>query len=181
MLVGTFSASSGLDTKFLPNFLPFHVHALLLNPWATNKLLWQQRLQPAILPLFVTALSHVAAPFSDTWAGVRHLCPGPRKMRDRVRKELGVTKSVGEEESKFSGNLPVLRSEPRFFCCCSCYQKNNGIFQAFHGDSGLQMTANRARWSCRQGLGGIWCCCLWKGLWKRINCITTTSKLICSQ
>lgn len=63
MQVGTFSASSGLDIWLLPNFLPFHVHALLLNPWATKKLLCEQFIQPAIFPPFVTALSLMAAPF----------------------------------------------------------------------------------------------------------------------
>lgn len=181
MQVGTLSASSGLDTQFLPDFLPFHIHALLLNPWATNKLLWQQ---PDFSLQFCLSLSRRCL----TW---QHLFLTPELgldicARDRGRwgaewgRNWGLPRVLEGKRVNFQV-LPLLRSEPRFLCCCSCYQKNNGIFQAFHGDSGLQMTANRARCSCRQGLGGVWCCYLCKGLWKRINCITTTSKLICSQ
>lgn len=170
MQVGTFSASSGLDIWLLPNFLPFHVHALLLNPWATKKLLCEQFIQPAIFPPFVTALSLTAAPFLTPELG-SDICAW---HWGGWGGEWGRSWGVRVEESKFS----VLRSET-WFCCCSCQQKNSGICQVFHGDSGLQRTANREKCSCRQE-GGVWCGYLRKGLWRRINCITATSKLICS-
>lgn len=107
MQVGTFSASSGLDIQFLPDFLPFHVHALLLNPWATNKLLCQQ---PYFSLQFCLSLSwyHLSgSTFSDTWARVKHLCLAPGRWGGEGRRNWGVTK-VLERKRVNSQVLPVI-------------------------------------------------------------------------
>lgn len=103
MQVRTFSASSGLDIQFLPDFPPFHVHALLLNPWATNKLLCQQPYSSLQFCLSLSWCCLSGSTFSDTWAGVKHLTLAQRKVRGWVKEELESYQGVGGEERKFSG------------------------------------------------------------------------------
>lgn len=120
-----------------------------------------------------SAVSH-GSTFSDTWAGVRHLCLALRKVRGWVREELGGYQGC------WRGRKQILSTEKwTLILLLFMPTEEQGHLSGFSWWLRTAEDSKQGKCSCRQE-GGVWWGYLRKGLGRRINCITATSKLICS-